>query len=200
MSARGGLDVRLTGPDTVHLIATAATPLGGDTIDVTVTVAPGARLRLRSVAATIALPGGASASSTSRWRYRIGAGGCLDVDAEPLIVAGGAHHTATTDVDLADGARLRLRERVQIGRVGEDGGGWRGDLRAAVDGRPLLVHAVELGPGTASDDLLDAPRALISDLRYPDADDAVTDGFGYARLPLAGGGTLATRLAGRLPR
>lgn len=190
--------MRVTGRDTVHLIGTAATPLGGDTIDVAITVAPGARLRVRSVAATIALPSRDTPASTSRWRYTVGASGCLDVAPEPLIVAGGAAHAAKTVVTLAGGARIRLCERVQLGRDGEDAGRWRGELRADLDGRPLLVHAVELGPGAATDDLLDAPRALVSDLRYPDDADSVTDGLGYARLPLAGGGTLATRLSTRL--
>ena len=45
------------GPVTVHLVGGAAGPLGGDDLHLAVRVGPGARLRLRSVAATVALPG-----------------------------------------------------------------------------------------------------------------------------------------------
>ena len=79
-------------------------------------------MRLRSVAATIALPNRDTPSSTSRWLYAVGAGGCLDVDPRPLIIAGGAEHAATTVVSLTHAARIRLREQVQLGRDGEDTG------------------------------------------------------------------------------
>ena len=41
----------------MHLVSAAATPLGGDTIVLRVIVEPGARLRVRSAAATVTLPG-----------------------------------------------------------------------------------------------------------------------------------------------
>ena len=53
----GGVAARATEPDTVHLVSAAATPLGGDTIALRVIVEPGARLRVRSAAATVTLPG-----------------------------------------------------------------------------------------------------------------------------------------------
>ena len=58
--------------DTVHLVSAAATPLGGDTISVRVVVEAGARLRLRSVAATVALPGAATLESHAIWDARGG--------------------------------------------------------------------------------------------------------------------------------
>ena len=67
----GGLAARRTEADTVHLVAAAATPLGGDTISVRVVVEAGARLRVRSAAATMAMPGTAPWSrrpaGISRW-------------------------------------------------------------------------------------------------------------------------------------
>ncbi|MFE4463249.1 urease accessory protein UreD, partial [Nocardia tengchongensis] len=120
--AVGGLAARHTGPDTVHLIGTAATPLGGDVLDIVVSVGAGARLAVRSVAATIALPGRETRKSLAHWRFEVAAGGELDVDPEPTVVAGGAEHESITTVCLEAGARLRLRERVQIGRTGEDHG------------------------------------------------------------------------------
>jgi len=39
-----------------------------------------------------------------------------------------------------------------------------------VDGTPLLRHRIELGAGSLADDELEAPRACVSELRYPDTD------------------------------
>ncbi|MFR9750092.1 urease accessory protein UreD [Nocardia sp. 004] len=191
--ACGGLSARRTGPHAVHLIGTAATPLGGDEFDVVVRVEPGAELVVRSVAATLALPGTATSLSFGRWHFEVGSGGVLDFDPEPMIVAGGAcHHTVTT-IRLASDARLRLRERVQIGRADEDGGRWRGDLIADVGDTPLLRHRLELGADTAADDALAAARALESELVYPDERPVAATGLTQARLPLAAGGSLFTR-------
>ncbi|MEV4237544.1 urease accessory protein UreD [Nocardia sp. NPDC049737] len=189
--ASGGLAARRTGPDTVHLIGTAATPLGGDELDIEIVVGAGARLVVRSVAATIALPSMRTPLSLAHWHFDVA--GELDFDPEPTIVAGGAHHHAVTEVRLTPDAQLRLRERVQIGRTGEDGGGWRGDLIADIGALPLLRHRLELGAGSATDDDLAAPRALDSELVYPDDRPVETDGLVAARLPLALGGTLSTR-------
>ncbi|MFI6047646.1 urease accessory protein UreD [Nocardia sp. NPDC051321] len=191
--ASGGLSARRTGPHTVHLIGTAATPLGGDELDINIVVGPGARLVVRSVAATMALPSAATPASVAHWRFQVGSGGDLDFDPEPTIVAGGAHHHTIATILLAPDARLRLRERVQIGRSGEDNGGWRGDLIADLGDIPLLRHRLELGAGTAADDSLTAPRALESELRYPDDRPVETAGLTETRLPLAAGGTLFTR-------
>ncbi|MCP2289800.1 urease accessory protein UreD [Nocardia amikacinitolerans] len=196
--ASGGIAARRTGPHTVHLIGTAATPLGGDELDISVTVSPGARLLLRSVAATIALPSAATRISFARWHFEVAERGELDVETEPLIVAGGADHRALTTVRLAADARLRLRERVQIGRAGENRGAWRGDLIADLDDLPLLRHRLELGSGTATDDALAAPRALDSELVYPDNRPVETFGLHATRLPLAAGGSLFTAVGARL--
>ena len=55
---RGGgqYAVRRTGPATVHLVATAFGPLGGDDATIRLVVEEGARLSVRSVAAAVALP------------------------------------------------------------------------------------------------------------------------------------------------
>lgn len=198
IEARGGLTARHTGAERVHLIGTAATPLGGDHIAVTVRVGPGARLTLRGVAATLALPGRGTLDSSAHWHFEVAEGGELDVDTPPMIVAGGARHANTTSVRLAPGARLRLREQVQIGRTGERHGCWRGDMIADLGDLPLLRHRLEVGAGVAGDDLLTAPRALVSELRYPDERPAQTTGLAAARLPLALGGSLYTGLGDRL--
>ncbi|TCJ95312.1 urease accessory protein UreD [Nocardia alba] len=198
IDAVGGLAGRHTGPDTVHLIGTAATPLGGDELDITIVVRAGARLVVRSVAATIALPGTDTVVSTAHWRFDIGEGAELDFDPEPTIVAGGAHHHVVTTVQIAPDARLRLRERVQVGRSGEDDGGWRGDLLAELGAVPLLRHRLQLGAGSSTDDRLSAARSLDSELVYPDHRPAWSGTVDEVRLPLAAGGSLATRTSSRL--
>ncbi|MEV6772247.1 urease accessory protein UreD [Nocardia sp. NPDC051030] len=196
--AVGGLAARRTGVDTVHFIGTAATPLGGDVLDIVVTVGRGARLLVRSVAATIALPGRETLKSVAHWRFEVSEGGELDFDPEPTVVAGGAEHETLTTVRLEAGARLRLRERVQIGRTGEDHGYWSGELNADIGDVPLLRHRLDLGADAVTDDVLAGPRALESILTFPDDRPADTGGMDAALLPLAAGGALFTRTAAML--
>ena len=192
IECRGALAARHTEPDTVHLVSAAATPLGGDTIAIRLIVEPGARLRLRSAAATMALPGATTTQSRACWH--IEAAGELDLDPEPTIVAADARHLSELTVCLADTSRLRIRERVQIGRTGEREGFWSGAMHADVADTPLLRHRVELGSASVADDALGAPLACVSELRYPDpADDAAG-----ITLALAAGGSISTWQGARL--
>jgi urease accessory protein len=188
----GGVAARRTDADTVHLVSAAATPLGGDTIRVRVVVEPGARLRVRSAAATMALQGSATMESRASWELEVA--GLLDLDPQPTIVAGQARHLSTTRLTLTGDGRARLRERVQIGRSYEREGFWSGSMHADVDGAPLLRHRVELGTGSVADDDLGTPLACVSELRYPES---AFDAMGTL-LELAAGGCLATWQGDRL--
>lgn len=196
IDCRGAIQARCTAPDTVHLVSTAATPLGGDTMDIRIVVELGARLTLRSAAAAIALPGRSSSTSHARWQ--IDASGILDVDLEPTIVAGAAAHMSAVDLRLHGDGQIRLRERVQIGRSGERAGFWSGSLRADRCGRPLLRHRMELGAGSLADDELAAPRALVTEVCYPTKDFTTATEPEWTVLELAGGGTLSTWQGERL--
>lgn len=188
----GGVAARRTGADTVHLVSAAATPIGGDVIEIRLVVLARARLRLRTVAAGIVLPGAATRESQARWDVEVA--GELDVDPEPTVVAADARHLNDVRIQLADDARIRMRERVQIGRTHEWAGYWSGQVRADRSSGPLLRHRVELGAGSVGDDVLAAPRAMVSELRYPHV---ATDAMGttYA---LAAGGSLSTWQGARL--
>ncbi|TRW82403.1 urease accessory protein UreD [Mycolicibacterium sp. 018/SC-01/001] len=188
----GAIAVRRTGPETVHLVSAAATPLGGDVLRLRVVVEEGARLQVRTVAATVVLPSVATVESHACWTVEVA--GTLDLDPEPTIVAGPSRHVAHTVLSLTGDASLRLRERVQIGRSGEREGFWSGMLRADVDGTALLRHRTELGCGSLADDEIAAPRAYEAELHYP-ATDVVTAGM---TLALAGGGCLTTWQGDRL--
>ncbi|MBX7451768.1 urease accessory protein UreD [Mycolicibacterium sp. 3033] len=192
LECTGGIAARRTGPDTVHLVSAAATPLGGDTIHLRVVVEPGARLRVRTAAATVTLPGAACVESHASWCLDVA--GTLDLDPQPTIVAGTSRHFARTRLNLTAGGSVRLRERVQIGRTAERQGFWSGSLHADVDGKALLRHRVELGAGSVADDALAAPLACVSEFHYPCAD--VTTGG--VTLALAGGGSLTTWQGERL--
>ncbi|OBB86101.1 urease accessory protein UreD [Mycolicibacterium peregrinum] len=193
IEARGGLAGRCTETGTVHLVSTAATPLGGDTVTVRVVVEAGARLRIRTAAATMVLPGAATLRSAAHWELEIA--GQLDLDPQPTVVAGGSAHRTTTRLRLAQAAQVRIRERVQIGRSGEQEGNWSSAMHADVGSTPLLRHRIELGRGAVGDDVLAAPRACISELRYPEP---VFEAQGTL-LALAAGGSLATWQGDRLP-
>lgn len=188
----GGLSARSTGPDTVHLIGTAATPLGGDEVFVHISVGPDARLTVRSVAASVALPSASDRISHAVWSFEVEDGGVLDFDPEPMIVAADAVHRVVTRVDFTAAASIRIRERVQIGRSGESAGHWVGRLHSDIEGRPHVRHRVELGVGTAGHDVLAAPMSMASLLTYPDVRAADSEGTRFVRMPLASGGSLAT--------
>ena len=89
----------------------------------------------------------------------------------------------STRLSLTGSGRVRLRERVQIGRSGEHQGFWSCSLHADIDGSPLLRHRIELGIGSVADDALGTPMACISEFHYPDSD-VETEGVALA---LAGG-------------
>lgn len=192
----GGIQARCTAPDTVHLVSAAATPLGGDTIDIRLVVERGGRLRLRSAAATVALPGPETPTSHAHWEIEVT--GCLDLDLEPTVVAAAARHVSSVALSLHDEGRIRFRERVQIGRCGEREGFWSGSLRADRDDRPLLRHRTELGAGSLADDAISAPRAAVNELRYPAEVFGTSAIDGSTVLELAGGGTLSTWQGERL--
>lgn len=194
----GGVAARHTAPDTVHLVSTAATPLGGDLLDIRVIVEPGAQLRVRSAAAAVALPG--AGDRTSQARCDIDVAGVLDFDLEPMVVAADARHLSDVRLRLHHDGQVRLRERVQIGRSGEYSGFWSGSLRVDRNGLPMLRHRVELGPGSVADDALGTVRAAVSELRCPPAVDSGPAQAAATVLELADGGTLSVwqgeRLAG----
>ena len=122
-SASGGLAGRRTDADTVHLVSAAATPLGGDTIRVRVVVEAGARLLAaqrrgddgdaghghHGVPRQLGTRGGRACSTSTRSRRSWpGTRGTSPRPGCPVRRTG----------------RVRLRERVQIGRSHERQGFW----------------------------------------------------------------------------
>ncbi len=205
---------------TVHLVNGAAGPLAGDDLRLDISVGGGVRLVLRSVAATVALPGHGPGPSRLTVTAEVADGGELDLGPEPTVVADGADHRIVTEVRLAATARLRLREEILLGRFGEPSGSVLSMLRVDVAGGaegsgtdlaggssrwvPLLRQELLLGPqapGLRGPAQLGGARAVGSLLVVgPEwaeagagADAAVAEGV--ARLPLTGPGYLVSALA-----
>jgi urease accessory protein len=192
----GQLAVRRTGPATVHLVATAFGPLGGDDAEIRLVVEAGARLTVCSVAAAVVLPARGE-SPPSRQVVRAEVAGVLAVLPEPTVVTARAVHLAELHAQLDDTGELTATEQVLLGRTGEEPGRWTGTTRVEQSGRPLLHTTVGLGPGAPAWTPPVAPRAYVSTVRIGDPRADVATGVDAVRLPLPGG-WVGTAWAGEL--
>jgi urease accessory protein len=181
----------------VYLVGAAAGPLGGDDLGLDLEIGPGARLTVRSVAGTLALPGDGESRFTVR--ARIGAGGHLDFAPEPTVAAAGCRHHAAAEVTLAGEATLRWREELVLGRHGEGPGRHTGRLDVTYGGLPLLRHELRLDdPGTfGSGAVLGTARAvgtvLLAGPGHGAAGPVAAEGL--VVMPLAGPGVLVSATA-----
>lgn len=144
-------------PDALYLVSGAAGPLGGDELELTLTVRMGAALTVRTTAASLVLPGPTATPSVLRIHATVEDGARLDFLPEPTIVAARAHHIADIHITLAGTAKLTWHDALILGRHGETGGTYQGSLYADLDARPLLRHALNLDP---SDDATTGPAIL----------------------------------------
>ncbi|MEU6575684.1 urease accessory protein UreD [Streptomyces sp. NPDC046805] len=131
----------------VMLVGAMSAPLGGDRLAVEARVGEGARLDVRSAAATIALPGQVKDAARYDVRLDVADGGELRWLPEQLISAGGSELCVTTVAELGREARLVLREEQVLGRVGEDPGTLSSRLTVRVAGRTVLDQELACGPG-----------------------------------------------------
>ncbi|MDG4830296.1 urease accessory protein UreD [Solwaraspora sp. WMMD1047] len=141
---------RRTGPAggeaQVHLVGGAAGPLGGDVLAIEIEVREGARLCVRGVAASLALPGATGRRSRLTVTARVAAGGRLRWLTEPLIGAAGCDHESHSIMELAEGAALVWREELICGRYGEPAGDVRLATTVRYGGRTLLRNDLAVGP------------------------------------------------------
>jgi urease accessory protein len=134
----------------IGLVATTALLLGGDEVELAVEIGPGATLDLFDVAGTVAYHGrGRSAS----WRTTVSLAdsASLSYAGQPFVVSDGAEVARVLTLDLAGSSRLRLRETLVLGRVGQTGGrvGSRTDLR--VGGATAWREDTDLDPAGIRD-------------------------------------------------
>jgi len=189
------LTVRATAPGRVHLVSTAAGPLGGDDLALDIEVAPGTALEVRSVASTLVLPGFTGAESLMTITARVGAGAFLRFAPEPTVLAADCLHRMAVRLDLAEDARVFWREEIVFGRYGERPGRCHARFDAVLSGVPLLRQEFVVG-----DPEIDGSSAVYGDARCVGstlitgrAPETVV-GDGWAVLPLAGPATLVSAL------
>lgn len=130
----------------VHLVGGAAGPLGGDQLRIEIEVGAAARLCVRTVAASIALPGRGGGRSQLEIHARVAPGGLLRWQPEPLIAAARCDHLSLSTVDLAEGAALVWRDELVCGRHGEAPGDARVATTLRYAGRTLYRHELSVGP------------------------------------------------------
>ncbi|PAM98578.1 urease accessory protein [Streptomyces sp. Alain-F2R5] len=131
----------------VMLVGAMSGPLGGDHLTVTAEAAEGARLRVGSAAATLALPGQDKAGARYDVRLTVGDDAELRWLPEQLISAYGSDLSVATRVDLAATGRLLLREEQVLGRSGEEPGRLSSRLTVRVAGRCVLDQELACGSG-----------------------------------------------------
>lgn len=188
----------------VMLVGAMSGPLGGDRFAVEAKVGEGARLRVGSAAATIALPGQSKGEARYEVRLEVADGGELQWLPEQLISAGGSELYVATRVDLAASARLVLREEQVLGRSGEEPGRLTSRLTVRTAGRVLLDQELACGPGAPGG--WDGPAVLAGHRAVgqlvvvrpeftQEPVQARVVGDGAAVVPLAGPGALVTAVA-----
>jgi urease accessory protein len=146
------------GPAEVHLVGGAAGPLGGDELFLELHVGAGATLVVRSVAATMALPG----PGTSMTRVSATVDGRLKWLPEPIIAVRGCDHLAESVVELGSQATLIWREELVCGRHREPSGDLQVRTTVRRSGRTISRQDLAVGPrapGWAGPAVLGGARA-----------------------------------------
>jgi urease accessory protein len=187
---------RRTGPTEVHFVGGAAGPLGGDRLTIDVEVGDGATLTVRTVAASLALPHRDGGLSRLTVNARVGTDARLNWLPEPLIAGARCHHETLSMVDVAATGTLVWRDELVCGRHGEQPGDARQRTAVTVDGTPLYVNDLAVGPsapGWAGAGVLGGARVTASILVVGDAAAQVHPHATptEALMPLAGPGILA---------
>ncbi|MFF9624153.1 urease accessory protein UreD [Streptomyces griseosporeus] len=131
----------------VVLVGAMSGPLGGDHFEVEAEADTGARLRVQSAAATLALPGQSKSEARYDVRVRVADRAELCWLPEPLISVRGSDLRVRTEVDVAPGGRLVLREEQVLGRAGEEPGRLVSRLTVCAGGLCVLDQEVACGPG-----------------------------------------------------
>jgi urease accessory protein len=193
LSSQVPLVLRRT-PEAVYVVGGAAGPIGGDQLDLRISVGAGAFLRVRTAAAAIALPGPDGLESVLRITADVEAGARLEYLPEPVVVSAGARHATIIRVTLAEGASLLLRDELLLGRHGEAGGAARSGLNVDYAGRPLLRQSLEVSGAdavTTGPALLAGHRAIGTALWVDPAAAETQDAGAAAVADSTAGGELA---------
>jgi len=118
--------------EALYLVGGSAGPLGGDALQLNVTVRAGAHLVVRSAAATCLLPR-RDEPSTLDLNVSVEDGATLEWRPEPTISVMGSDHRQRTRITLEGSANLRWHEHLVLGRWSEPPGRLTSSLRVTRD-------------------------------------------------------------------
>jgi urease accessory protein len=133
----------------LRLVGTAAGPLAGDDLALSLRLRPGARATLRATGASLAqgrVPGEGGTGATSALSVRVDLAERADLVADPgpLVVCRGGRVDVRLELALGHGARVEWHELIVLGRAGEPPGlaTVRWDVTRL--GRPVLRQFTDL--------------------------------------------------------
>jgi urease accessory protein len=128
----------------LRLVGTAAGPLAGDDLALSLELQPGARATLRATGASVAQGGGGQ--RTLAIRAALGEGADLIAEPGVLVVCHGSRIDVRVEIALEAGAAVDWRELIVLGRTGEPAG--QATLRWDVTrcGEPVLRQFADLDP------------------------------------------------------
>jgi len=181
--------IPVRGEPVVHLVNSAASPLGGDDLTLTIRVGPHACLTLAGIAASVALPGPRGEKSRTTVHIELDEGATLAYVPEPTVITRRARHESVLTATLAAGAHLHARETLVLGRANEEPGELATVLHVTRDGSPVLRQEL-----TVTREMLMGKRVLATELSTSDPRETAS-GERWSRTRLAAGGTLTTALA-----
>jgi urease accessory protein len=127
-------------------IGSAAGPVGGDDLELSLGLEPGTSLAVGSVAASLVHPGPGGETSMTRIAATVGSRARLRWSPHPTVLVRGCDHSTLVEVDLAEDAALVWRDEVVLGRHGEPSGSLRQRVTVDRGRRPLLRSELRLGP------------------------------------------------------
>lgn len=128
----------------LRLVGTAAGPLAGDDLALSLELLPGARATLRAAGASVAQGGGGD--RTLALRAELGRGADLVAEPGTLVACAGSRIEVRVEIALGADAAVDWRELVVLGRTGERPG--QVTLRWDVTrcGEPVLRQFADLSP------------------------------------------------------
>jgi len=145
------------GPELV-LIGAAAGLLEGDTVTIDLRLGPGARLTVRTTAATLAHPCPDGGWTEMTVTAALAPGAVLAWLPEPLVACGACCHRSRSTVDLGEGAAAVWYEACTLGRSGERAGAVQLRLDATLGRRPLLRDGLKYPDGAETPAVLAGHR------------------------------------------
>ena len=149
----------------ILLASSAAAPVGGDELQLSVDVGSGARAAVGSVAASMVWPGIGGVASSMTTECTVGRNAHLDLWLEPTISVAESRHRTSTVVRLEGDASCRVVEETVLGRRDEASGHLDLSMRVERGGRPLVHHDERFGPdvsGAWSSVSVGAARHVVS--------------------------------------